>query len=110
MKRCSLALLLLVLGCHSGTTPPPPPALGSITLRWQDGNPGAPTAPQGNGWLTGYVILRDGVQIASLGPGVTTFTDQTSVGPHTYQVYDSFEYTGPGTVTVLRSTVQENVQ
>ena len=105
------ALLTAVLaGCHSSTTPPPPPTLGTATIAWTEHNVSSPTCPSVSPCLSGYVITRDGTEIASVGPGVLAYTDSTSIGSHQYQIYDSYQYAGTGVVTVLRLTVVKVAQ
>ena len=99
-----------LLGCHSSTPPPPPPTLGTATIVWTEQNVSSPTCPSVSPCLSGYVITRDGTEIASVGPGVLAYTDSTSIGSHQYQIYDSYQYAGTGVVTVLRLTVVKVAQ
>jgi chitodextrinase len=82
----SLSSNVATLTTPDGTPPTAPPTLtarlssSSVVLRW-----GASTD---NVKVTGYAVLRDGVQIATTTPGVRTYTDTAAAqaATHSYTV------------------------
>jgi hypothetical protein len=92
MKRL-IVLALFLAGCHSSVSPPPPPAMGTASISWSEQNVGSPVCPQGQptGCLNGYSVLdlTSGLSF-TVGPGITTWSWQTTVGAHTVEVYDNY--------------------
>jgi prepilin-type N-terminal cleavage/methylation domain-containing protein len=65
-------------GMASAPTPTSTVSPGAVTLSW----PPFTSAPD----LSGWVVSRDGVQVAALPSATLSFTDHPPPGPHTYRL------------------------